>query len=113
MRKIAGHFPSCPRPIFSNRWIATFSDVDLDEFVRANWMWERRPGLLLGESFLGYLIALLVEFGLLSIPNLGILVALGCLSGMLLLVARDMVRLVRWRNQYESSIARLIRSLAK
>jgi hypothetical protein len=89
------------------------SDVDLDEFVRANWMWERRPGLLLGESFLGYLIALLVEFGLLLIPNVGILLALGCLSGMLLLVARDMVRLVRWRNQYESSIARLIRSLAK
>ncbi len=89
------------------------SDVDHDEFVRAQWMWERRPGSLLGKTLLDYLIAILIGFVLLLIPDAGILVACCWLSGMFLVIAQDVVRLVRWRHQYESSIARVIGSGAK
>jgi len=34
-------------------------------------------------------------------------------SGMFLVIAQDVVRVVRWKHQYESSIARVIRSAAK
>src|SRR5258708_32578899 len=90
-----------------------FPNVDHDEFVRAQWMWERRPGSLLGKTLLDYLIAILIGFVLLLIPDAGILVACCWLSGMFLVIAQDVVRLVRWRHQYESSIARVIRSGAK
>lgn len=89
------------------------SDVDHDEFVRAQWMWERRPGSLLGKTLLGYLVAILIGFVLLLIPDAGILFACCWLSGMFLVIAQDVVRFVRWRHQYESSIARVIRSDAK
>jgi hypothetical protein len=36
-------------------------DVLYDEFVRAKWMWTRRPASLLGESCFGYLIAILTN----------------------------------------------------
>ena len=89
------------------------SDVDHDEFRRAQWMWERRPGSLLGKTLLAYLIAISVGFVLLLIPNAGIPVACCWLSGMLLVIAQSVVGLVRWRRQYESSIARVIRSGVK
>jgi hypothetical protein len=89
------------------------ANVDHDEFVRAQWMWERRPKSLLGKTLLDYLIAILIGFVLLLIPDAGILVACCWLSGMFLVIAQTVVRFVRWRHQYESSIARVIRSGAK
>jgi hypothetical protein len=87
--------------------------VDHDELVRAKWMWSRRPASFLGDSLVGYLVAILIGFVLLLFPYVGILFAIVWFSGTLSLIANDVVSLVRWRNQYESSIARVVRSRIK
>ena len=106
-------FPELPPRDILRSLDSHISDVDHDEFVRAQWMWKRRPGPLLGKTLLVYLVAILIGFVLLLIPAAGILVACCWLSGMFLVIAQDVVRLVRWRRQYESSIARVIRSGVK
>ena len=103
-------FPELPPSDILRSLDSEISDVDHDEFVRAQWMWERRPGSIFGKTLLGYLIAILIGFVLLLIPDVGILVACSWLPGMFLVIAQDVVHLVRWRRQYESSIARVIRS---
>ena len=46
-------------------------------------------------------------------PYAGIMLALVWCFAMLLVVAKDAVRLIRWRYEYESSIARVVRSRRK
>jgi hypothetical protein len=106
-------FPELPPSDILRPLNSDISDVDHDEFLRAQWMWERRPGSLLGKTLLGYLIAILIGFVLLLIPDAGILVTCGWLSGMFLVIAQNVVRFLRWRHQYESSIARILRRAAK
>jgi hypothetical protein len=85
-------------------------DVSYAEFVRAKWMWTRKP-----KSFLGDGPSILVFIGLvlLLVPYAGIMLALVWCFAMLLVVAKDAVRLIRWRYEYESSIARVVRSRRK
>ena len=86
------------------------SSVDRAEFVRAQWMWTRKPKSLLGDGMSGYLLLVFIGLALLLVPYAGIMLApVWCLA-MLFTVAKDAVRLARWRREYESSIGRVIRS---
>ena len=87
--------------------------INQNELVRAKWMWGRRPLSLLGDSLVGYLLAIFIGFLLMLVPYAGILFAIFWFSATLLLIANEVVSLVRWRHQYESSIARVIRSRIK
>jgi hypothetical protein len=87
--------------------------VDHAEFVRAHWMWTRKPKSLLGDSMSAYLLLVFIGLVLLLIPYAGITLApLWCIA-MLFAVARDAVRFVRWRREYESSVYRVTRRRRK
>jgi len=60
-----------------------------------------------------YPILVFIGLVLLLIPYAGIMLALVWCFAMLLVVAKDAVRLIRWRYEYESSIARVVRSRRK
>jgi hypothetical protein len=85
-------------------------DVSYAEFVRAKWMWTRKPQSFLGD---GPSILVFVGLVLLLVPYAGIMLALVWCFAILLVVAKDAVRLIRWRYEYESSIARVVRSRRK
>ena len=87
------------------RWLDDF------ELRRAQWLWERRPALMLGEDWLVYALVIIIALSLFLIPVWGV-----ALSGCWIMITfagiiRDIVRLSRWRRDYESSIARLVRNL--
>jgi hypothetical protein len=88
-------------------------DVDHAEFVRAKWMWTRKPKSVLEDGLFGYAVLVFIGVVLLLIPHVGIILALVCCFATLLLLAQDAVRLGRWRHEYESSIGRAIRSRRK
>jgi hypothetical protein len=52
------------------------SDVDYAEFVRAQWMWTRKPRSLLGDGLSGYLTLVFVGLVMLLIPYAGFILAL-------------------------------------
>jgi hypothetical protein len=86
------------------RWLDDF------ELRRAQWLWERRPALMLGDDWPVYALVIIIALLLFLIPVWGV-----ALSSCWILIAfagifRDIVRLSRWRRDYESSIARLVRS---
>ena len=84
--------------------------IDRGEYVRAEWMWSRKPKLILGEGGLGYAILVFVALLLLLIPKVGVfLTAAWCITT-LGAIARDVVRSIRWRREYEVSITRILRS---
>jgi hypothetical protein len=87
--------------------------VNYAEFARAEWMWSRKPRLLLGKGMSGY--SLLVFLGLLLFlfPCFGILLAAVWFLAMFVVIAHDAVRVTRWRREYEVSIVRVIRSSRK
>jgi hypothetical protein len=81
---------------------------DSGELVRATWFWSRRPRLLsVASSLLWITVALGLPFWL-RIPAIG--VSLIILA--VVVINTDLVRSLRWRHQYESSIDRLIRTIA-
>ena len=81
---------------------------DSDELVRATWFWSRRPRLLsVASSILWITVTLGLPFWL-RIPSIG--VPLTILAAVV--INTDLVRSLRWRHQYESSIDRLIRTIA-
>jgi hypothetical protein len=81
---------------------------DSGELVRATWFWSRRPRLLsVASSLLWITVALGLPFWL-RIPAIG--VPLTILAAVV--INTDLVRSLRWRHQYESSIDRLIRTIA-
>jgi hypothetical protein len=90
-----------------------FPTVDPTERIRAEWMWRRRPKLVLGEGVLGYGFIVGVGVALLLVPTTGILLDLVWLIISSLLVASDTVRTNRWRRDYEAALDRLIRSVGK
>jgi hypothetical protein len=81
---------------------------DSGELVRATWFWSRRPRLLsVASSLLWITVALGLPFWL-RIPAIGVpLIILA-----VVVINTDLVRSLRWRHQYESSIDRLIRTIA-
>jgi hypothetical protein len=87
-----------------------WSFIDRGEYVRANWMWSRKPRLILGEGGLGYAILILVALLLLLIPQVGVFLTTAWCFTMLGAIARDVVRTIRWRRDYEVSITRIMRS---
>ena len=85
--------------------------LDDSELGRAQWLWERRPALMLGDDWPVYAFVIIIALLLFLIPVWGV-----ALSGCWIMIAfagifRDIVRLSRWRRDYESSIARLVRNL--
>ena len=79
--------------------------TDIDELVRAEWFWSRRPRLLPAASCIAWLIVVVgLPFWLFSIPAIGV----PFLIIAMVIVQTEIVRSVRWRRQYESSIGRLI-----
>jgi|GEM_PF-820995 len=81
---------------------------DSGELVRATWFWSRRPRLLsVASSILWITVTLGLPFWL-RIPSIG--VPLTILAAVV--INTDVVRSLRWRHQYESSIDRLIRTIA-
>lgn len=87
--------------------------VDSAERVRAEWMWRRKPKLILGEGFIGYSVVVGTAVALLLVPRIGILLNLIWLVINSVLVASDTVRLNRWRRDYEAALERLIRSVER
>ena len=87
-----------------------WSFIDRGEYVRAEWMWSRRPKLILGEGGLGYAILIFVALLLLLIPKVGVFLTTAWCISMLVAIARDVVRTIRWRRDYEVSITRVMRS---
>jgi hypothetical protein len=81
---------------------------DSGELVRATWFWSRRPRLL---SVAGSILWITVALGLpfwLRIPSIGVPLIILAAA----VINTDLVRSLRWRHQYESSIDRLIRTIA-
>ena len=72
------------------RWLNDF------EFRRAQWLWERRPALILGEDWRVYALVIIITLSLFLIPVWG-----AAFSGCWRMIAfaricRDIVRLSRW-----------------
>jgi hypothetical protein len=103
-------FPELPPCYLLHAMDLPYNTVDQDELVRARWMWNRRPKPLVGDHTSTYVVFVLLALLLLLIPRLGILLALVWCAAIASAVAKEAVRMKRWRRQYESSIARVIRS---
>ncbi|MBV9873705.1 MAG: hypothetical protein JO025_03165 [Verrucomicrobia bacterium] len=88
----------------------SWSFIDHGEYVRAEWMWSRKPKLILGEGGLGYAVLIFVALLLLLVPKVGVFLTIGWCLTMLGAIARDVVRSIRWRREYEVSITRIMRS---
>src|ERR1700751_1763441 len=81
---------------------------DSGEVVRATWFWNRRPRLLsVASSILWITVTLGLPFWL-RIPSIGVPLIILAAA----VINTDLVRSLRWRHQYESSIDRLIRTIA-
>jgi hypothetical protein len=79
--------------------------MNRDERTHAEWIWSRRPRVLLATSIVLWLILIFGMPFLVGIPQVG----LPLLTIWALTVGTEIVRSVRWRGDYERSIGRLIR----
>ncbi|HZC34137.1 MAG TPA: hypothetical protein VE242_00915 [Chthoniobacterales bacterium] len=86
------------------------NQVDHSEFVRAQWMWDRKPKPRFGDGLSGFLFLVFIGLLLLLIPYFGIPLSVAWCCTMLVAIAKDTVRSTRWRRTYESSILRVIRT---
>ena len=103
-------FPELPLVQLQQSLDVACSTVNRSECVRAEWMWSRKPKLILGEGGLGYAILVFVALLLLLIPKVGVFLTIAWCITMLGAIARDVVHSVRWRRDYEVSITRIMRS---
>lgn len=103
-------FPELPPVQLQQSLDVPWSFIDRGEYVRAEWMWSRKPKLILGEGGLGYALLVFVALLLLLIPHVGVLLTIAWCFTMLGAIARDLVRSIRWRREYEVSITRIMRS---
>jgi hypothetical protein len=104
------NFPELPPP-YLQKWLhLDLGRVDSAEFVRATWMWSRKPRSPFGEGMSRYLLLVFVGLLLLFVPHFGIPLAATWCFAMFVAIANDTVRVARWRREYESSVARIIRS---
>ena len=81
--------------------------IDQKEFSRAEWFWSRRPKLLCENLvlFFCYLTVAVCFFYYLPQTALLLVVWIGVGASCILV---DHLRLTRWRNEYGSSIKRVI-----
>jgi hypothetical protein len=81
--------------------------IDQDEFSRAKWFWNRRPKVLFENliSLFGYTIVFVCLLYLVpeSFPSLFVWTVAGASCSLV-----EWFRLDRWRNEYESSIKRIL-----
>ena len=83
--------------------------TDRGELERAEFFWARRPRFLPAiSSIVWFLVAVGLPFWLFYVPAIGVPLLL--LSPVV--ANTDIVRSVRWRRQYESSIYRLVRTIS-
>jgi hypothetical protein len=87
--------------------------VDYAEFARARWMWNRKPRWSLGEGMFGYILPVFVGLLLLFRPYLGTPLAAAWSLAMFVAIVNNTIRVARWRREYESGFARVIRSSRK
>jgi hypothetical protein len=101
-------------PSYLQKWLnLERGTVDYAEYVRAEWMWRRKPRSPLGEGRSGYILLVFLGLALLFIPHLGIPLAAAWYFAMFAAIAKNTVRVARWRREYESGIVRVIRSSRK
>ena len=106
-------FPELPPADLLDSLKLDLSGVDHGELVRAQWMWTRRPKSVLGDGISAYLLLVFIGLALLLIPYAGLMLSpLWCFA-MVFAIAKDGVRRVRWRREYESSIGRMTRRCRK
>ena len=78
-----------------------------DELTRAQWFWSRRPRVLSIASWIVWFVAAIgAPFWILAWALIGVPLLIAALT----MVPIEIVRSVRWRRDYESSIDRLIRA---
>jgi hypothetical protein len=106
-------FPELPPAYLLQSLNIDSGGVDHSEFIRAKWMWARKPKSLLGDGMSAYLLLIFLGLVLLLIPFAGIVLAPVWWLSMLLVIAKDTVRLARWRREYESSMCRVTRRCRK
>jgi hypothetical protein len=102
-------FPELPPTQLQKSFAVHWVLLDRSEFLRAEWMWSRKPKLILGEGSGGYALLVFVALLLLLIPHIGILLTVAWCFAVLCAIARDIVRSTRWRREYEVSIIRILR----
>jgi hypothetical protein len=102
-------FPEIPPRAILRRIDIDEEWLDDAEFRRALWFWQQRPALLLGEHWPLYALVMLVAVALLWIPVWGVALASLWIVLAFVGIVIDIVRLSRWRRNYESSIARMLR----
>ena len=86
--------------------------IDQDELSRAEWLWNRRA-IVLSEnlSFFFFYLTVLVCL-LYLVPDTILFLLLWIVAGASC-AAVDRIRLDRWRNQYESSIKRVVNAVSE
>jgi hypothetical protein len=103
-------FPELPPSALLDSLNLDLGDIGHGEFIRAQWMWDRKPKSLFGDGLSAYLLLFFIGLLLLLVPLAGIILSPVWSLSMLCVVGRDSVRLLRWRREYESSVARIARS---
>ena len=103
-------FPEMPPRAILTKIQADKFLLDDAEFKRAQWFWNRRPSLILGEDWLVYALVMLLGLGLFLVPFWGVTLSCSWITAALVGIFSDIVRLSRWRRDYEQSVARLLRS---
>jgi hypothetical protein len=88
------------------------ASVDQDEFARAEWFWSRRPKPLWESLGFFFFYVVVVVCLLYLIPDSLWFLLLWIFAGASW-VAMDSVFLNRWRNEYESSIERMVVHLSE
>ena len=102
-------FPELPPTNLLHSLKLDLSEVNHAEFVRAQWMWTRRPKSFLGDGLAAYLLLVFIGLVLLLIPYAGLMLCAVWCFAMVFAIAKDGVGQVRWRREYESSIGRITR----
>ena len=85
--------------------------LDDSESLRADWLWRRRPGEIMGRGAFGYVLLIVISILLLLIPLFRLCLEAAWLFTCFMLIASDVVRNVRWRRDYEATLCRLIRTM--
>jgi nitrate reductase gamma subunit len=106
-------FPELPPADLLDSLKLDLSGVDHAEVVRAQWMWTRKPKSLLGDGMAAYLLLVSIGLVLLLVPHAGLMLSPLWCCAMVFAIAKDVVRLTRWRREYESSVGRMTRRCRK
>ena len=106
-------FPELPPADLLGSLKLDVSGVDHPEWVRSKWMWTHKPKSLLGDGMAACLLLVFIGLLLLLIPHTGLMLAFLWCFAMVFAIAKNSVRLTRWRREYESSIGRMTRRCRK